>query len=120
MSVACRSSARTPSIVTAPLVTAARPTNEPISMWSGLIVKGAARSGVPPSTVSVLLPSPSILAPRPLRKRARSCTWGSLAALRSTVVPEAATAAMRAFSVAVTLGSSRKMSAPLSFLASSW
>src|SRR3989442_1135622 len=92
MSVARRSSARTPSMVTAPFVTAASPRNEPISMWSGPIVKGAARSGVPPSTVSVLLPSPSILAPWPPRKRAKSCTWGSLAALRSTVVPEASTA----------------------------
>ena len=37
---------------------------------------------------------------------------GSLAALRRMVVPSAATAAVRAFSVAVTLGSSRKTSAP--------
>ena len=58
------------------------------------------------------------LAPRALRKRARSCTWGSAAALRRTVRPLAATAAMRAFSVPVTLGSSRKMSVPMSALAS--
>src|SRR5438874_3921057 len=120
ISVARRSSGRTPSIVTAPFVTAASPRNEPISMWSGPIVKGAGRRGTPPSTVSVLLPIPSIRPPRPTRYRARSCTCGSLAALRRIVVPAAATAAMRAFSVAVTLGSSRKMSAPRSVFASSW
>src|SRR6266550_3899770 len=63
---------------------------------------------------------PSIWAPQATRKCARSCTCGSLAALRRIVVPAAATAAMRAFSVAVTLGSSRKMSAPRSVFASSW
>ena len=40
------------------------------------------------------------------------CTCGSLAALRMTVRPLASTAAMRAFSVAVTDGSSSRMSAP--------
>ena len=49
-----------------------------------------------------------------MRKCARSCTCGSLAALRRMVVPVAATAAVSAFSVAVTLGSSRKTSAPVS------
>ena len=109
-------------MVTAPFVAAASPMNEPISMWSGPMVNGAAPplSGAPPSTVSVLVPAPSMRAPRPDRKRAKSWTCGSPAALRRTVVPGAATAAMRAFSVAVTLGSSRKMSAPASFLASSW
>ena len=42
----------------------------------------------------------------------RSCTCGSLAALRRIVVPDAATAAISAFSVPVTLGSSRNTSAP--------
>ena len=68
--------------------------------------------------------------PRP-RSRGRSCrcpgssppiafsawqrpwTCGSQAALRSRVVPRASTAAITAFSVAVTLASSRKTSAPL-------
>src|ERR1700752_869877 len=57
---------------------------------------------------------PSIAAPSPTRNRARACTCGSDAALRRTVVPGARTAAMSAFSVPVTLGSSRKMSALLS------
>src|SRR5437773_5684225 len=57
---------------------------------------------------------PSMAAPRETRNRARSWTCGSDAALRNTVVPLARTAAIRAFSVPVTLGSSRKMSAPLS------
>src|SRR4051794_35948185 len=70
----------------------------------------------------VLVPMPSILAPSATRKCARSCTWGSEAALRRWVVPWAATAATSAFSVAVTLGSSRKTSAPLrrAALNSSW
>src|SRR5437762_1684460 len=57
---------------------------------------------------------PSMAAPSETRKRARSWTWGSDAAFRSTVVPDARTAAINAFSVPVTLGSSRKISAPLS------
>src|SRR5882672_7875727 len=61
---------------------------------------------------------PSMAAPRETRNRARSWTCGSDAALRSTVVPLAAVAAIRAFSVPVTLGSSRKMSAPTRCFAS--
>src|SRR3989442_1783119 len=64
--------------------------------------------------VNVLLPMPSIAAPNDTRKRARSWTCGSDAALRRTVVPGARTAAINAFSVPVTLGSSRKISAALS------
>src|SRR5436305_1076053 len=65
----------------------------------------------------VLVPMPSIFAPSATRKCARSWTCGSEAALRRYVVPWAATAATSAFSVAVTLGSSRNTSAPLSLLA---
>jgi hypothetical protein len=67
--------------------------------------------------VIVLVPMPSMRAPRAQRKCARSWTWGSLAALRRVVIPSAATAATIAFSVAVTLGSSRKTSAPRSLSA---
>ena len=56
---------------------------------------------------------PRSAAPIATSARARSCTCGSQAALRRTVRPLAATAAMSAFSVPVTLGSSRKMSAPV-------
>src|SRR5205809_1144391 len=112
ISVARRSPARTPSIVTAPFVTAARPMNEPTSMWSGPMLKGAAFRWAPPSMVTVFVPMPPISAPSAARKWHRSCTCGSHAAFRSTVGPPAATAAINAFSVAVTLGSSRKMSVP--------
>ena len=56
---------------------------------------------------------PSMRAPSSTRNRARSCTCGSPAAFITTVRPGAVTAAIRAFSVAVTEASSRKMSAPL-------
>src|SRR5438552_2105309 len=67
-----RSSLRTPSIVIAPLVTAASPMNEPISMWSGPTVQAAALRGDPPSMVRVFVPTPWTFAPRSDRKRARS------------------------------------------------
>ena len=91
--------------------------------WTGsnsVEVNAAPLSGRPPSTVSVLVPTPCTSAPRLPRNRARSWTWGSHAALRRVVVPRAVTAAISAFSVAVTLGSSRKISAPASRLASTW
>ena len=86
--------------------------NEPTSMWSGPMLKGAAFRWAPPSMVTVFVPMPPISAPSAARKWHRSCTCGSHAAFRSTVGPPAATAAINAFSVAVTLGSSRKMSVP--------
>ena len=98
-------------------VTAARPMSEPTSMWSGPIAMRRAAERRRPWTIMVLVPMPSILAPSATRKCARSCTCGSDAALRRIVVPSAATAATSAFSVAVTLGSSRKTSAPFSFVA---
>ena len=48
---------------------------------------------------------------------ARSAISGSRAALSMTVVPLASTAAMRAFSVAPTLGNSSRMRAPVSWAA---
>src|SRR5438128_97594 len=45
MRVARKSSGRTPSIVTAPFVTAASPRNDPISMWSGPIANGVGGGG---------------------------------------------------------------------------
>src|SRR5215212_1494640 len=67
-----------------------------------------------PSMVRRLEPIPEIWAPRPTRNRHRSWTWGSQAALPMTVVPSASTAAMMAFSVAVTDASSRNIGAPRS------
>ena len=55
---------------------------------------------------------PSICAPSETRKRQRSWTCGSQAALPITVSPGVSTAAMTVFSVAITLASSRKMCSP--------
>ena len=55
---------------------------------------------------------PSICAPSETRKRQRSWTCGSHAALPITVSPSASTAAMTAFSVPITLASSRKTCLP--------
>ncbi len=57
-----------------------------------------------------LEPMPSIAAPILLSIRARSCTCGSQAALRMIVVPAVAAAAISAFSVPITDGSSMKKS----------
>ena len=57
-----------------------------------------------------LEPMPSIAAPMRMSMRARSCTCGSEAALRITVVPGVSAAAMSAFSVPMTDGSSMKKS----------
>src|SRR5215216_5643127 len=67
-----------------------------------------------PSMVRRLEPMPEMRAPRPTRNRHRSRTWGSQAALPITVLPSARTAAMMAFSVAVTDASSRNIDAPRS------
>ena len=53
---------------------------------------------------------PSMSAPSETRKRQRSCTCGSQAALPIVVSPGASAAAMTMFSVAITLASSRKTS----------
>ena len=58
---------------------------------------------------STFEPIPSISAPSETRKRQRSWTCGSQAAFAITVSPGASTAAMTAFSVAITLASSRKI-----------
>ena len=55
---------------------------------------------------------PSMRAPMAVRSWHVSWTWGSHAAFCSTVVPSASTAASTTFSVAVTLASSSRMSAP--------
>ena len=83
-------------------------------MWSGPIRNCPPDSRSTPSTISRLVPMPSMRAPSATRNRARSWTWGSPAAFITTVRPAAVTAAIRAFSVAVTEASSRKMSAPRS------
>ena len=90
------------------------PMNEAISMWSGPTRKRPPWRRSTPSMTMRLVPMPSISAPSSTRKRATSCTCGSLAAFRMIVRPGAVTAAISAFSVAVTDASSRKISAPRS------
>ena len=103
----------TPSIVRSPPVTAARPMKLPTSMCSGAIAPvAAARARSTPSMRSTFDSIPSIRAPSETRKRQRSWTCGSQAALPITVSPSASTAAMTAFSVAITLASSRKIGLP--------
>src|SRR5215218_4810373 len=67
-----------------------------------------------PSMVRRFEPIPEMRAPSPSRNRHRSWTWGSQAALPMVVSPSARTAAMMAFSVAVTDASSRNIGAPRS------
>ena len=62
-----------------------------------------------PSMINTLLPMPEIFAPIRFNIRQSPCTCGSPAAFWSMVVPLASTAARTAFSVAMTLASSKKM-----------
>ena len=84
--------------------------NEPISMWSGAISCVQPRRLGWPWTVITLEPTPSIAAPIEISIRARSWTCGSEAALRITVGPRVSAAAISAFSVAITDGSSIRKS----------
>ena len=87
---------------TSPPVIAPNARNVTTSWWSVLMVSWAPPSWSTPSTVSWLVPIPSIRAPIATRAWQRSCTWGSLAALIRVEVPSARAAAIRKFSVAVT------------------
>ena len=109
-----RSSGRVSLTTSSPPVTPASAMNEPISMWSGAIVCVQPRSARPDRGRSCTLePMPSMSAPICSSIRARSWTWGSEAALRMTVVPRVSAAAISAFSVAITEGSSiRKSQGP--------
>ena len=79
-------------------------------MWSGVTVCSQPPSSASPWTCITLEPMPSIAAPILSSMRARSCTCGSEAALRITVVPSISAAAISAFSVPITDGSSMKKS----------
>ena len=81
-------------------------------MWSGPIRHSPPASAWTPWMRSTFDSIPSICAPSETRKRQRSWTCGSQAALPITVSPGVSTAAMTAFSVAITLASSRKMCSP--------
>src|SRR4051812_20480543 len=104
------SSGTQPSIRSSPPVTPASAMNEAISMWSGETECSHPPSAPMPWTYMTFEPMPSIAAPILLSMRARSCTCGSLAALRITVVPGVSAAAISAFSVPITDGSSMKKS----------
>ena len=98
-------------IRSSPPVTPASAMKLPISMWSGAIV--VARSAEPglrrgPSACSSR--SPRSARPSCTSSRARSCTWGSQAALWMIVTPGVSAAAISTFSVAITDGSSMNTS----------
>ena len=105
-----RSSGTVSLIRSSPPVTPASAMNEPISMWSGETWCSQPPSLASPWTCITLEPMPSIAAPMRVSIRARSCTCGSEAALRMIVEPGVSAAAMRAFSVPITDGSSMKKS----------
>ena len=79
-------------------------------MWSGPTSWVQPPSSCLPLTTSTLEPMPRMSAPILTSIRARSCTWGSQAALPMIVVPGVSAAAISAFSVAITDGSSMKTS----------
>src|SRR5579859_4462629 len=105
-----RSSGTVSLTVSSPPVTPASAMKDPISMWSGAIVWLAPRRLLVPWTVITFEPIPSMAAPIDTSIRARSWTCGSEAALRMTVGPRVSAAAMSAFSVAITDGSSIRKS----------
>src|SRR6266566_5513915 len=77
-----------------------------------MTVCSAPPSSGTPSTTSRSVPMPSMRAPIFPSSRQRSCTCGSRAALKISVLPSARTAASRMFSVPVTVGRSKTMRAP--------
>ena len=79
------------------------------SMWSAQMRCSAPPSRSRPWTVITFEPMPSIWAPILTNSRARSWTWGSQAAFPIVVGPGVSAAAMSAFSVAITEGSSMKI-----------
>ncbi len=93
-----------------PPVTPASAMKLPISMWSGATWCSQPCRRSAPLTVSRLEPMPWMSAPIFTSMRARSWTWGSQAALPMTVVPGVSAAAISAFSVAITDGSSMNTS----------
>ena len=97
-------------IRSSPPVTPASAMKEAISMWSGETACSQPPRLPMPWTYMTFEPMPSIAAPILLSMRARSCTWGSEAALRMTLEPGVSAAAMSAFSVPITDGSSMKKS----------
>ena len=102
------------SIQRSPPVTAASPMKLATSMCSGAIRYSPPPSRSTPRMRSTFDSMPSICAPSETRNRQRSWTCGSHAALPITVSPSASTAAMTAFSVPITLASSRKTCLPAS------
>ena len=81
-------------------------------MWSGPTRWVQPCSASAPSITSTFEPMPSMPTPILQSRWHRSCTCGSQAAFMITVVPRARAAAISAFSVPVTLASSRWISAP--------
>jgi hypothetical protein len=78
-------------------------TKVPVSIRSGITACSAPRRASTPSTRIVDPPAPWMRAPMRIRRSARSATSGSQAALRMMVSPSAREAAIRTFSVPVTV-----------------
>ena len=106
-----------PSTWTSPRVMAAATSSVPVSIRSGMTVWSTPARRETPSIRMMSVPAPSMRAPIALSARARSSTSGSRAAFSSTVAPSASTAAMRAFSVPVTVILSKRTVAPRSRVA---
>ena len=83
-----------------------------VSILSGMILKLVGLSSCTPSISNSLVPAPLILAPIWQRHSIKSLTSGSLAAFLMMVLPSAKTAAIKTFSVPVTLIVSKRISAP--------
>ena len=86
----------------------------PVSIRSGMISAATGRNAATPRMVISGVPAPEMSAPIRVSTSASAVTSGSHAAWRSTVVPSARTAAIRMFSVPVTVTMSKVMSAPRS------
>src|SRR5262245_32681782 len=111
-------SGRTPESTTRPPVAQIAIAYVPASTRSGITECSTASNPSTPSISIVGVPTPCTRAPISTRNSARSTSSGSRAAFSITVVPRAATAAIRTFSVAPTLGKSRFTTAPRSPLVS--
>src|SRR6266478_319425 len=107
---------RKSGIVNSPPVMAPASRNVPASIRSGITVCSVPCSFSTPRIRSAEVPSPQISAPIFLSITTKSVTSGSRAAFSSTVSPSASAAAIKIFSVPVTVIFSNAIRAPFSRL----
>ena len=101
-----------PRRMISPPATPSAARNVAASIRSLIAVCSAGWSSSTPSTMMVDVPAPVTWPPMRFRSPARSAISGSRAALSITVVPLARTAAIITFSVAPTLGNSKRTGLP--------